>query len=139
MKKIMIISATLVFAAIFATVLTAQPGPGQRGGGMMAQSTPEQKAQRMTEMLKQRLSLTDEQAAQIQKISLDSFTKEKALMDQMKQEENNRQAAINKVLTPEQQQQMQQDRDKMKERMQNAPQQHGKQGAGKQGGKAKTE
>lgn len=109
----------LVAAALFsATTLMAQ---NPRGG--MMQGTPAEKAQRMTSMMTQQLSLTADQQKQLTAIYTDYFTKEEALQKE-------REAAVNKVLTADQQKKMQEMRSNMQRPMGQAGQQ--RDGSGRQ-------
>jgi Spy/CpxP family protein refolding chaperone len=91
----------LVLAALFVALSLSAQGPQGKG-----KKTPEEKALKQTEMIKQKLQLTDAQAAEVQKI----YTSYTTDVEKMKQEMKDRKKALNKekdaqlkkVLTPEQ-------------------------------------
>lgn len=104
--KISNVSAIIAAIGLSAVVLAQGPmggppggGRGGRGGGMMGMGRrmdPKQQADRMTQMMTQMLSLTPAQQAKVKAIAL------KAAMD-TKKIRDAQEAAIKKVLTPDQQ------------------------------------
>ncbi len=110
MKKLMLSLA----ASLFAVTVMAQPphGPMDRQNG-----TPEEKAQKIASQMKEKLQLTDQQTTKLQAIYLESFNKQKQLMDQMKAVKDKQESDVKAVLTPEQYTKMLEDQKKMMERM----------------------
>jgi periplasmic protein CpxP/Spy len=104
-KVRIILTALTMFAVVFA--LQAQRGQRQ-------QLTPEQRAEKQTEMMTEKLSLTPEQASKIKDINLKYADKHKAQKDEakgereknrsaMQQLQDERKAEINAVLNKDQQ------------------------------------
>lgn len=74
MKKLLIICG-LLFSVI--TFANAQDGQGRRGG------TPEERAKRQTEMLSEKLKLSDDQKAKVDAIYLEQGAKMRKLRDSL--------------------------------------------------------
>jgi Spy/CpxP family protein refolding chaperone len=108
----------VIFFSLFVVCAMAQ---GQRMGG-----TPEERAAKTTERLKQQLNLTDEQVVKVQSLNLQFFKDleqvrasgqdaRAAMMEKVKAHD----ADLQKILTPEQYQKYLDSRKQMQGRMQN--------------------
>jgi len=146
MKKLILIAT--IFSLTFATAF-AQRGPQREA------TTPEQRAERMTERLAKELELTESQKDQINKINLENAQKRQVEMEARRAEQQARRAEmqesmkaqsaqIEAVLTPEQRSKWSEIKESNKERGQQMRRgeydrrgpQHGKKGnRGGRGGK----
>ncbi len=94
----------------------------------LAQTTPDQRAELQTSMMKTKLSLTDQQLPEVQKINLDTATQMQPViagsdgplikMRKAKTIEAQRDTALQKVLTPDQYKQWQAEKEQMKQQIQ---------------------
>lgn len=94
----------------------------------LAQTTPDQRAELQTSMMKTKLSLTDQQLPEVQKINLDTATQMQPViagsdgplikMRKAKTIEAQRDTELQKVLTPDQYKQWQAEKEQMKQRIQ---------------------
>ena len=108
-----------------ALALLALPAMAQQG--RWASSTPEQRAQKQTEMMKEKLALTADQLPKVEAINLDAAKKGQAIFtgSQPRAEklkaardiQQAKEAALKDVLTPDQFTQYQSARDEYKEQM----------------------
>jgi hypothetical protein len=103
-------SFTRLAFALLALAL-ALPALAQERGAW-AKATPEQRAEKLTSLMKEKLGLSDEQVPKVQAINLDAAKKNQAAMAAgqgrvermraMKQVQEEKEAALKGVLTPEQ-------------------------------------
>jgi len=94
----------------------------------LAQTTPDQRAELQTSMMKTKLSLTDQQLPEVQKINLDTATQMQPViagsdgplikMRKAKTIEAQRDSELQKVLTPDQYKQWQAEKEQMKQQIQ---------------------
>jgi hypothetical protein len=113
------------FALACAALLLALPALAQQG--RWASSTPEQRAQKQTELMKEKLALTAEQVPKVEAINLDAAQKGQAIFsgkesraEKLKQAHEIQQAketALKEVLTADQFSKYQAARDELKEQM----------------------
>lgn len=104
----------VLFASLMAFAVTAQPSPKGKG-----QKTPEERAKKQTELMKQELKLTDAQAAQVDKINIKYAIEKDKLEQEMKAKKkamyDQKNAELKAVLTPEQFPLLEQYREKRKQ------------------------
>lgn len=104
MKNLKSVLAAMLFLS-FAVSVNAQPQPrgGERGGdrGGKEQLTPAKFAEKQTDLLDQKLELTDAQEKTIYKIYLAQATKKQAEMEAMKAEREAMKAEKEKGVKPE--------------------------------------
>lgn len=121
MQRHCLVSLALGFLVLAASASAQQIPPA------LANSTPEQRAQMQTQVMKEKLALTDAQLPKVSAINLQIAQKmepvikgnDRALVKvrEMRAAEHEREAALQGVLTPEQMQQFQAAREEIKQKV----------------------
>jgi len=113
-KKLLVI----LFAIMMGVSVAAQANEGKHGKG---HQTPEERAKKQTEMMKQQLQLNETQATQVEQINAkyaaQSDQLKQEVKDKMKAQGSQKNAELKAVLTPEQYAKLEQIRKDRKEQM----------------------